>query len=239
MTSVLRTTNPSPTITPPAPPHRFGGPDSIRAVETALATSAEAIPGVEHVAIALIDDDGRPRTMAASDDVARHLDEIQLTLSEGPLIDVLSRSTYEMVVTREAPPDRWAEFIPRARSLGMKVAVAIRLTWEGHDIGALCIYATRSGSIQPETVAMAETFATHASATVMLARKAEHLEQAMVTRQRIGQAVGILMERYHLDADSAFNYLRRISQNGNVKMRDLATELAEGRRLPDEPERGA
>ncbi|GAB3050287.1 GAF and ANTAR domain-containing protein [Intrasporangium mesophilum] len=239
MTSVLRTTDPSPTISPPAPPHRFGGPDSIRAVETALATSAEAIPGVEHVAIALVDDDGRPRTMAASDDLARHLGEIQLTLNEGPLIDVLSRSTYEMVAMREAPPDRWVEFIPRARALGMTVAVAIRLTWEGRVIGALCIYASRSAHIRPETVAMAETFASHASATVMLANKAEHLELAMHTRQRIGQAVGILMERYHLDSDSAFSYLRRISQNENVKVRDLADELVTGGRLPEEPEPAA
>jgi transcriptional regulator with GAF, ATPase, and Fis domain len=236
---VLPTSDPSPTIATPVALRGFGGPDSIRAVETALAASAEALPGVEHVAIALIDDDGRARTMAASDDLARHLAETQLTLSEGPLIDVLSLSTYEMVVVREAPIDRWVEFIPRARSMGMTVAVAIRLTWEGRAIGALCVFASRSGRIRPETVALAETFASHASATVMLAIKAEHLEQAMLTRQRIGQAVGILMERYHLDADSAFSYLRRISQNENVKVRDLAIELVTNGRLPAEPGRGA
>jgi transcriptional regulator with GAF, ATPase, and Fis domain len=210
------------------------GTDVMRAIETTLAASADAIPGVEHVAIALADDAGRARTVAASDELASRLDELQLTLGEGPVVDVLNRSSYEMVVTREAQPDRWPEFIPRARALGMRVAVAIRLSWDGRTLGALGIYATRSGVIRPETVALAETFATHASATVMLAAKAENLEQAMLTRQKIGQAIGILMERYHLDADSAFSYLRRMSQNGNVKLRDLAAELVSGGQLPRE-----
>ena len=239
MTSMLRTPDASSTITAPVALHGFGCPDCKRAVEAALAASSETIPGVEHLAIALVDEDGQPRTMAASDDLARRLDEIQLTLREGPLIDVLSRSTYEMVVTREAPLDRWVEFIPRARTLGMKVAVTTRLTWEGRPIGALAVYATRSASIRPEAVALAATFATHASAIVMLASKAAHLEQAMLTRQRIGQAVGILMERYHLDEVSAFNYLRRISQNENVKIRDLATAVVTSGRLPERPKQGA
>jgi AmiR/NasT family two-component response regulator len=59
----------------------------------------------------------------------------------------------------------------------------------------------------------------------------------MLTRQQIGQAVGILRERYHLDPDSAFNYLRRMSQNGNVKLRDLAADLVNTGHLPDEPGR--
>ena len=237
MTSVLPTAAASPPVSAPVSSQSVRGADGISAVETALAASAEAIPGVEHVAIALIGHDGRPRVMAASDDLARRLDEIQLILDEGPLIDVLSRSTSEIVVMRDAPPDRWVEFVPRARALKTNVAVAIRLTWDRHVIGALCIYATRSTSIHAETVVLAETFATHAAATVMLARKAEHLELAMVTRQLVGQAVGILMERYHLDADSAFNYRRRISQNQNVKMRDLASELVTTGSLPKDPHR--
>ncbi|MBC9824155.1 ANTAR domain-containing protein [Terrabacter sp. MAHUQ-38] len=83
-------------------------------------------------------------------------------------------------------------------------------------------------------VELATAFAAHAAATIATARKVEQLELAMVTRQEIGQAVGILMERHGLTAESAFTYLRRLSQNGNVKLRDLAEELRLTGRLPDD-----
>jgi len=101
-------------------------------------------------------------------------------------------------------------------------------------VGALSLSWEEPGCLAGQVEQVATVVARHAAATLVLARKAEHLELALVTRQEIGQAVGILMERYGLSADAAFAYLRRLSQNGNVKLRDLAEQLRRTGRLPDD-----
>ena len=238
MTSLPRQLGPRSTVVRPDARNSTYGPDSAPALETVLAAIRDVIPAAEHVAVVLTSHREHGPTVAVSDDIARRLDQLQRTLDEGPVIDVMSPSSPEIVLTREATADRWPEFVPRARALGMTAAVAIRLCWGGRVIGALGIYATRGTGIRPEIVALAETVATHTAATAVLAAKVKDLEQAMLTRQQIGQAVGILMERYDLDPDSAFNYLRRVSQDHNVKIRILADELARKGHLPHEPQSG-
>jgi AmiR/NasT family two-component response regulator len=69
-------------------------------------------------------------------------------------------------------------------------------------------------------------FATHAAVALADAQKLDDLKQALANRDVIGQAKGILMERFKLDADQAFSLLTRISQDRNVKVHTLATEIA-------------
>jgi AmiR/NasT family two-component response regulator len=59
-----------------------------------------------------------------------------------------------------------------------------------------------------------------------LTDKVEGLEEALLSRDVIGQAKGILMERLHLTSDQAFEELRSSSQKHNRKVRDIAAELA-------------
>ena len=54
----------------------------------------------------------------------------------------------------------------------------------------------------------------------------------MVTRTVIGQAEGILMERLKINADQAFGALSRLSQHGNVKLREVARRLVETGKIP-------
>jgi len=60
----------------------------------------------------------------------------------------------------------------------------------------------------------------------MLTDKVEGLEEALLSRDIIGQAKGILMERLHLTSDQAFEELRVVSQKQNRKVRDIAAEVA-------------
>jgi AmiR/NasT family two-component response regulator len=60
-----------------------------------------------------------------------------------------------------------------------------------------------------------------------LTDKVEGLEEALVSRDVIGQAKGILMERLHLTPDQAFEQLRAASQQHNRKVRDIAAQLAQ------------
>ncbi len=59
----------------------------------------------------------------------------------------------------------------------------------------------------------------------------------MAGRTVIGQAQGILMERFAVDADQAFAYLRRVSQDTNRKLVDLAQDLVANRCLPSDDQR--
>jgi hypothetical protein len=59
------------------------------------------------------------------------------------------------------------------------------------------------------------------------------LWRAIDGRNLIGQAQGILMERYQLTAEQAFALLRRYSQAQNVKLAILALQLVESGMLAD------
>jgi hypothetical protein len=210
------------------------------AVEALLCSSTQAVPGVSHVSMSLLERGGTVRPLAATGDVARKLDELQWALSEGPSVDALHGDEPIVVLHTGCPQDaaRWPELAPRVDALGLCTVLAIRLAWDRKTLGVMTLGCDAGQGLPPETVVLATAFAAHAAATVALARKAEQLELAMVTRQEIGQAVGILMERYGLTADAAFAYLRRLSQNGNVKLRDIADQLRLTGRLPGEERPG-
>ena len=159
---------------------------------------------------------------------------MQLTVHEGPSVDALRGPEPVVLLTPDelAARARWPELSPRAAALGVTVALAVRMAWNSKTLGVLTLSSEDAKPLPDHTVALATAFAAHAATTVGYARKAEQLQLALETRQEVGQAMGILMERHGLDADSAFAYLRRLSQNGNVKLRDLANALRLTGRLP-------
>lgn len=216
------------------------GPSS--SVEALLRSSTEAVPGVGHVSISLLERGRTVRPLVATGEMVRRLDELQFALDEGPSVDAL-HGEEPIVGMRVACPgdlDRWPRVVEHASASGLSTVLAIRMAWEQKTLGVMTVGSDGEACLPRQTVVLATAFAAHAAATVGLARKAEQLELAMVTRQEIGQAVGILMERYGMSADSAFAYLRRLSQNANVKLRDLADQLRLTGRLPgdDVPETG-
>lgn len=215
-------------------------PSPTSAVEALLRSSTQAVPGVGHVSITLLERGGTVRPLATTGDVARRLDELQWALREGPSVDALHGDEPIVGLHAGCPQDaaRWPELAPRVDALGLCTVLAVRMAWERKTLGVMTLGCDTRQGLPPETVVLATAFAAHAAATVALARKAEQLELAMVTRQEIGQAVGILMERYGLTADAAFAYLRRLSQNGNVKLRDVADQLRLTGRLPGDERPG-
>lgn len=189
-----------------------------------------------HASISLLERGAAVRPLAVTGEVARKLEELQWALREGPSVDALHGDEPVVGLHAGCPQDaaRWPELAPRVDALGLCTVLAVRMAWESKTLGVMTLGCDAGQGLPPETVVLASAFAAHAAATVALARKAEQLELAMVTRQEIGQAVGILMERYGLTADAAFAYLRRLSQNGNVKLRDMAAQLRLTGRLPGE-----
>lgn len=238
MTLTSRRPEPSERVPGQQPPAASPCPDAdipAAAVEAVLLASTKAVPGMHHVSISVLDRGGATRTLAASGPKARHLDEIQRALVEGPALDAVNGPAPVVALHRDELEHRvrWPEVSPRAESLGLTAVLAVRLVWDGKTIGVLTLSSDDAEPMSDRTVELATAFAAHAAATIAIARKVRQLELAMVTRQEIGQAMGILMERHGLTAESAFGYLRRLSQNGNVKLRDLAEALRLTGRLPD------
>ncbi|GAB2752533.1 ANTAR domain-containing protein [Nocardioides pakistanensis] len=113
--------------------------------------------------------------------------------------------------------------------------MGLRLFADGQTLGGLNLYSTEGESIDPEVRQVAELLAAHAALALGRARREEGLSSALTNRRVIGQAIGIVMERYQMDEDRAFQYLVRVSQHSNIKLRDVARELVDqgNHRTPD------
>lgn len=122
---------------------------------------------------------------------------------------------------------RWPAFVPRAVNLGLRSQLGVRVYLSDTTVGGLNLYSTQSDVISEDSVALAHLFATQAAVALGRIRKVEQLMTALETRSVIGQAVGVLMERYKIDSDRAFNFLTRISQTSNTKLRDIAKSVVE------------
>lgn len=71
--------------------------------------------------------------------------------------------------------------------------------------------------------------AAHVAAAILAGRRAEQMQAALASRDRIGQAKGIIMERYGVDDVRAFEMLRLISQESQTKLADLARRVIDTR----------
>jgi GAF domain-containing protein len=171
-------------------------------------------------------------TVAASDDVVRRGDDWQHELSEGPgLHSVRNRTT---VVSQDLRVDpRWRAWGPRAaRSLGMRSALSVLLEPAGDTVGALTLYADRTDAWGDEQQALARTLARQLALATADARQLDDRQRALVSRVGLGQAQGIVMERFGLTSDEAHDYLQRLSAGTHVQLVHLAEHIVETRDVP-------
>ena len=185
----------------------------------------QTIKGCDHAAISLVRHDGIS-TQAASDDVPRRVDEVQYEVGEGPCLEAIrEHATY---VTEDlSDEERWPNFSVRvAEETGIRSMLAYRLFVEADTLGALNLYSKTTAAFDDEAMAIGSVFAAHAAVALSSATQEENLQAALRTRDVIGQAKGILMERGHMTSDEAFALLSRASQRLNMKVRDVAEQVA-------------
>ncbi|WP_270888133.1 GAF and ANTAR domain-containing protein [Pedococcus sp. 5OH_020] len=204
--------------------HVMASEDLATTLSTIVEATRGSLPGADHVGISVPHGDGSVETVVATDPFVRRLDELQYDLGEGPCLEALSSQNPTRIVDARQE-DRWPRFIPKAVDLGLRSQLGVPLHLDGQTLGGLNLYATRVGAFTEETARLMELFSAHAAAAMGVARKVEDLYAALATRKVIGTAIGIVMERYELDEQRAFQYLTRVSQTSNTKVRDLAAEL--------------
>lgn len=143
-------------------------------------------------------------------------------------------------VTDMAREARWPAFAAGAAAAGAGSMLSMLLYVDGDNLGSLNHLATRAGAFGDESEHVGLLFAAYAAMAYDFARIRARLTRAVDTRQLIGQAQGILMERLHLSGPKAFAVLVRTSQQRNLRLQDLADHLVNPSRSgPDgaEPDR--
>jgi GAF domain-containing protein len=182
------------------------------------------LDGIDHVGISIAYRDGKIETKAGTDQLVWELDALQYDLGEGPCVHAIKMEPVT-VVNDLHHEQRWPYYVPRAIGYGLKAQMGVRLFVDGQTVGGLNLYSTDGQTIDPDLVHTAELFAAHAALALGRARREEDLNSALASRKTIGQAIGIVMERYQLDEERAFQYLVRVSQHSNIKLRDVAQEI--------------
>lgn len=194
-----------------------------------VSKALEVIGEAEHASVTVIRGRGRFESLGVTSEVARKADEAQYELREGPCVD--TAETGEWFRSGDVAHDpRWPMWGPQAARLGVGSLLSVRLLADGQPIGALNLYAGVGGAFSDrDTVDLASIYATHAALALAAAHQLSGLETAMSSRHVIGMAQGMLMQRYALSPDGAFALLRRLSSHQNVKLRDLAEHVVQGR----------
>jgi len=198
---------------------------SLRRVDDVLvdvtAAAKELIPGVDSAGVLLVGKGGTHQTLAPTSDVMFKLDELQMTTGEGPC---LQAALDEIVIRtddfRNEP--RFPNYAPKVVELGLLSALSLKLYTADRTAGALNLfgYEPRLWNSEAETIGM--VLAAHAASAILASRESEQLQSALSTRDRIGQAKGIIMERFKIDDVRAFEMLRKLSQDTNTKLVDVA-----------------
>jgi transcriptional regulator with GAF, ATPase, and Fis domain len=174
-----------------------------------------------------------------SSDVIRNVETMEYQLGEGPCVDAISQApVFESADLRDNL-SQWPGFAARALEAGIESMLGFRLFAAEDTLGALDLYGFSRNAFDETTRAIGTVLASHAAMALAGAQVHSHdletingLRDALVARDVIGQAKGILMTRHGIDADAAFALLARTSQDQNVKVRVLAERVAATGELP-------
>ncbi|MCA1711253.1 MAG: GAF and ANTAR domain-containing protein [Actinobacteria bacterium] len=186
--------------------------------------AVQFVPGCDEASISVVLGRHRVMSEAPSGPLPTAVDALQERFQQGPCLDAAYlHSTVR--VSDMGTETRWPLFAPAALAAGAAAMLSLQLYVKGDDLGALNLFSRQAGTFTDESEHVGLMFAAHAAVAYSAARREERMARGLLTQQVIGQAQGILMERYKLTDDRAFALLVRASQRGNVKLRDLAARL--------------
>jgi len=199
--------------------------DVQKTLQRIVELAVDNIDGCDHAGITVLHA-GIFSTPAFSDEVPVAVDAIQYETGEGPCVDAIRE--HEVFRTGNmATETRWPKFSTRAqRETGVTSMMGFRLFVAGDTLGALNLFSKVADAFDDEASAAGSVFAAHAAIALSTALHDEQMSQALASRDVIGQAKGILMAKEGVTADEAFDMLRRASQRLNMKLREVAEDIA-------------
>jgi GAF domain-containing protein len=208
-------------------------------LQTVADLSKLVMPGNTETSVLLLVKD-HPTTVVWTGQLAVALDERQYERGHGPCLH--AARTGELTEIADTRTDRrWPDYLPRAVGAGNLSSLSVPLAIDKDEqvSGALNIYARRPDAFDQNSRAVATRFGPYAAVAAgnlyayQSARDtAANLQAALASRAVIDQAKGVLIERYKLTPDQAFQLLAQASMNANRKVRDIADHLVRTGELP-------
>ena len=206
--------------------------ESVRdTLQSILALALRSIPGCHAASVTVLDDKEQPSTIAATDEEIYELDRRQYLLHDGPCMDAARRQQVNRWNLHEAE-QRWPDFTDLAEQIGLRSYLSAGLGLAGRRLGALNLSSREPDGFSQLDEDLISLFTVPAAAAIVVVGRyfeardlAAQLEQALQSRAAIDQAIGIVMAESRCDAEQAFATLTRASNNRNMKLRDLATEI--------------
>ncbi|MEJ2863565.1 GAF and ANTAR domain-containing protein [Actinomycetospora flava] len=187
--------------------------------------AVQTVPHVEQAGISLVERGGRVQSYVPSSQVVRELDELQNELGEGPCLDSIWYEQRTLVDDMDQAHDRWPRYAPAALERDVGSLMSFQLFTERGSAGALNLYAARPHVFDESTADAGRLFAAQAALVLHGAQHVQGLHLALDNRDVIGQAKGILMERFGIGQQQAFSMLVESSQHTNMKLVKVAEWL--------------
>lgn len=204
-----------------------GAPDIDTGLGDLVDRAAQQVPGAQYAGITVAHPKEGIRTAAATHRYPVLLDEIQQRCQDGPCVSA-AWEHQTMVIDDLAVDHRWPKYRRDALAqTPIRSVVSFELFVDHGAMSALNFYAESAGSFDAESREVGMIFATHVALGWMMLRREEQFRSALASRDVIGQAKGMIMERFNVDAVRAFELLQRLSQETNTKLVDLAQRLIE------------
>ncbi len=199
-------------------------------LEMAVTAATEIIEGCDLAGVFVADRRG-VHTRAASNPEVFTVHALQQELGEGPAVDALRHQ--ETVYSPDLGHDeRWPRWGPRSHEVGVRSVLSYRLFTTRDTLGALDLFSRTGDAFGQDAIDNGLALAAHVAVALAAELNDQHLHVAVTTRSVIGQAQGILMERFDLSADRAFEVLVRVSSHQNVKLHRVASQLVAPRTIP-------
>jgi GAF domain-containing protein len=190
-------------------------------------TATQILPGVSHGGVALVVNRRRRalESVASTGAVPRAIDTLQDELREGPCLESIW-NLYTVRVDDYESETRWPSFVAALiEQTPVRSSLSIQLYTNENELGTLNLYSERAGAFTPPVEEIALTLAAHAAIGLASARRGDELQSALASRDIIGQAKGMVMERFGVPAGAAFTMLAKLSQESNTPLYEIARKL--------------
>lgn len=203
--------------------------DTDTALRDLTVNAAAALPGATSASITVATRDGEVKSVAATDSVADKIDDIQRRTRQGPCLEA-AWEQHTMRIRDIGTELRWPLFCQEAlQNTSVRSSLAFQLFRNRESMGALNFYAETTDAFDDDSVELGMILATHTAVAWNLLMRDQQFRSALASRDVIGQAKGMLMERFGIDAAGAFGLLRKLSQESNTPLVDLAEQVIRSR----------
>ena len=204
--------------------------ESFDSVYDALSESAvRLIDGCDHASL-MLRRGGRVDTVAASDEIAARIDELEKALGEGPCLDAIDDDEPDQHICSDLTEgSKWPVLAGKIlEETNVRGMAGFRLRQGGQRVGALNVFSDTAGALTDHSLDQAIMLTAFASVTLAALERGEEattLRRGLESNREIGKAVGLLMAMHDIDDDRAFEMLAKVSQEMNVKVAEVAAQV--------------